>query len=498
MFEGKDVLIFLANAGSGKTTALINQIKEELKVRRPEEIAFVTFTRKGAEEGFSRVSHMFRFKREEIPYFRTLHSLTFHALGYNREQIFTSRNQKEFNRKFGYNLRRFEIEKGDTRLSRDTQYLDYYDKVRSSSLSSKQIAESNIDLDYYNTLVKNYEGFKKEKGKVDFFDCLVNYLKKGTSLPCKVVMIDEAQDITVLQWAVIEKAFRNAEKIYIAGDDKQSLFSYAGARPDILISLADKFPVRHLAESHRIPISVYRLANAITSFIGEKTEQLSVPCDENGEGSITCISDTERLASLINPPEKEKRCADWFILSRNRCFLERVKRSLEDRLIPYWTEKSFFMGGEVMRRIQEYHNFSLEGYKDERRKTAFMKVFGITDFSKPFTDTNLFTEDRKWVYAAYIERWGLTLLEEMCTWKGQVIVSTIHAQKGVEADNVAVLLDYTKRTKKKMFEDLDEELRCLYVAVTRTKRNLFLVSSQSGNGMDDVVTALKNEFHLDF
>ena len=48
MFEGKEGKVVLANAGAGKTTYAVKDIMNELKTHRPEELAFVTFTRKGA------------------------------------------------------------------------------------------------------------------------------------------------------------------------------------------------------------------------------------------------------------------------------------------------------------------------------------------------------------------------------------------------------------------------------------------------------------------
>jgi superfamily I DNA/RNA helicase len=171
---------------------------------------------------------------------------------------------------------------------------------------------------------------------------------------------------------------------------------------------------------------------------------------------------------------------------------------LEENLIPYWTCDGFFMGGEIMKRLKDYRGFALEGYKDEKKREDFQRRFGIVDFTEPFTNTNLFTEGRKWVYEAYIEKWGFETLEEMCKWNPQILVSTIHHVKGGEAENVAVLLDATKRTHANIFNDIDEELRILYVAVTRTKQNLFLVDSANGEGYDDVINTIKNENRLDF
>ena len=769
MFEGKNVKVLLASAGSGKTRRLIEEVATELETRRAEEIAFVTFTRKGAEEGLRRVCSKLMYEPDDLPYFRTLHSLTFHALNYKGNQMFGKLDQRKFNKEFGYDVNRHEVSTGKVAPTRDSKYLDFYDMERSGAMTSKQLAESDIEYGYYKQIVKHYEEYKAREQKIDFFDCLIKYVQIGEPLPVKVAMIDECQDITALQWKVIEKAFFKAEKIIIAGDDKQcqptgskvltkngyknieeltekdslitfaqsdysyygkrqreyhpeiahrfykgllynvtvngvtnrftpnhrmivrylnrdtslqcvylmkkgamyrigqcqvfssngsthfitrmniegaeegwilricktkkealiyeqyysfaygipqlswskwytkemqkevysllgsleekaenllcsvhrdinypmfnhekvqaksggtcislceacnlipeimsvplyqgksktdkktlwnrfsvsyedysglvyslnvpkyhtyitdggltvhnSIYSYSGARPDFLIQLSKQYPVEYLSKSYRIPYSVFRLASAITDFIGAKTDLKAEHREENGEGSITQLNAVDRLVNFIdedcirNNPNK----TSWYILCRNNCFLDSPKRVLEESLIPYWTSDGFFMGGEIMRRLKTYENFKLEGYKDEKKKEEFQRKFGIEDFNAPFTETNLFTEGRKWVYASYIEKYGLKKLEEMCKWNPPILISTIHHVKGGESDNVAVMLDTTRRTQGNVFCDIDEELRILYVAVTRTKKNLFLIDSKDGQGYDKILEVIKQE-----
>ena len=769
MFEGKNVKVLLASAGSGKTRRLIEEVATELETRRAEEIAFVTFTRKGAEEGLRRVCSKLMYEPDDLPYFRTLHSLTFHALNYKGNQMFGKLDQRKFNKEFGYDVNRHEVSTGKVAPTRDSKYLDFYDMERSGAMTSKQLAESDIEYGYYKQIVKHYEEYKAREQKIDFFDCLIKYVQIGEPLPVKVAMIDECQDITALQWKVIEKAFFKAEKIIIAGDDKQcqptgskvltkngyknieeltekdslitfaqsdysyygkrqreyhpeiahrfykgllynvtvngvtnrftpnhrmivrylnrdtslqcvylmkkgamyrigqcqvfssngsthfitrmniegaeegwilricktkkealiyeqyysfaygipqlswskwytkemqkevysllgsleekaenllcsihrdinypmfnhekaqaksggtcislceacnlipeimsvplyqgksktdkktlwnrfsvsyedysglvyslnvpkyhtyitdggltvhnSIYSYSGARPDFLIQLSKQYPVEYLSKSYRIPYSVFRLASAITDFIGAKTDLKAEHREENGEGSITQLNAVDRLVNFIdedcirNNPNK----TSWYILCRNNCFLDSPKRVLEESLIPYWTSDGFFMGGEIMRRLKTYENFKLEGYKDEKKKEEFQRKFGIEDFNAPFTETNLFTEGRKWVYASYIEKYGLKKLEEMCKWNPPILISTIHHVEGGEADNVAVMLDTTRRTQGNVFCDIDEELRILYVAVTRTKKNLFLIDSKDGQGYDKILEVIKQE-----
>ena len=63
----------------------------------------------------------------------------------------------------------------------------------------------------------------------------------------------------------------------------------------------------------------------------------------------------------------------------------------------------------------------------------------------------------------------------------RVKLSTIHAAKGGEADNVLLILDNTKtirESSQKSIDKADEEHRVWYVGVTRTKQNLYIMSAK--------------------
>ena len=70
-----DIDIYYASAGVGKTTQLLNIIDQHLKAGvKPERIAFVTFTRKGAEVARLRTSERFGIPLGKLENFRTIHS----------------------------------------------------------------------------------------------------------------------------------------------------------------------------------------------------------------------------------------------------------------------------------------------------------------------------------------------------------------------------------------------------------------------------------------
>ena len=65
--------------------------------------------------------------------------------------------------------------------------------------------------------------------------------------------------------------------------------------------------------------------------------------------------------------------------------------------------------------------------------------------------------------------------------EARVKLSTIHAAKGGEADNVLLILDNTKTIREaieKSQDKEDEENRVWYVGVTRTKQNLYIMAAK--------------------
>lgn len=633
MFEGKKVKVLLSQAGSGKTRALMTEIENELKTRRSEEIAFVTYTKKGVEEGVRRACNAMNLAPDDLPYFCTLHALTFRALGYKRDQVFNRIQQNKFNKKYGYNLNVCEVSsRYNVHPTKDTEYFNIYEAIRSGSITSEQYASSEIDMEYLHHFAHDYEEFKAQECLTDFTDCLIHYVQNGVTLPVKVAMVDECfspetevrmadgsvkeikdikvgdkvqgtkgativiskcegiddmynvvagknkvlftcnsrhalispfsdsweeaqnleitkvyfqefegeknplsvkcrvertkkscyvgitvdaldslfvlangcvvhncQDITALQWKVIEIAFAKAEKIFIAGDENQCLYTYNGARPDFLINFAKQFPTEYLSISHRIPKQVYYLAKGIVDLIDDKTEKPFDMKKENVNGKIVQIDNFERLLNFIDVDNLEdKKETEWYIICRNNCYLEEPKDILEENLIPYWTSDGFFMDGEILRRIKDYYNFGLKGYKTEKKKKEFAERFNIVDFNLPFTESNLFTEHKKFIYYNFVECYGLEKLEEMCKWNPQILVSSIHHVKGGEARNVALLLDTTRKVDINLYNKIDEELRVLYVAVTRTKENLILIDSSHGEGYGKIIETVKEENGLEW
>ena len=218
-FKTENVTIHLASAGAGKTTTAMHEIADALQVYRPDEIAFVTYTRKGVETGIERALGVNKdLTPDDLMHFKTLHALCFRESHLARKNIITAQDIAQFNSELGFSLT---LSDAFGHVSEDDRLLQRYDAERSGSKRGVFV-EGNYDRFRYDRLINAYKAFKEGHDLVDFYDCLLKYMEVGEPLQgVKLAIIDECQDLTPLQWQVCMKAFENAERIICLGDDFQ-------------------------------------------------------------------------------------------------------------------------------------------------------------------------------------------------------------------------------------------------------------------------------------
>ena len=323
-FATDDVIVYLAGAGAGKTTAAMDEIAVFLQVYRPDEIAFMTFTNKGVSNGIERAilanPHL---TADDLPYFETLHKMCFHESGLKHKNIIMYSDIKKFNQMLGFNLN---LASTFDNQSDDDKMLQRYDAIRSGGDKGVFI-HSTYDEEHYQRLVSAYEAFKAQNDLVDFYDCLTRFRDRKLPIGVKVFIIDEAQDLTHLHWEVVEIASGQSEKVRVLGDDCQSLFSYSGASPETLIHLAGKYPTIKLEKSYRLPRAVYHFARGITALIQRKVEKDYVPA-KDVEGFVKDMPDRSVLARIVRRDFETEgyKPSRWYFLFRANHFITEVAR----------------------------------------------------------------------------------------------------------------------------------------------------------------------------
>ena len=135
-----------------------------------------------------------------------------------------------------------------------------------------------------------------------------------------------------------------------------------------------------------------------------------------------------------------------------------------------WTKGSQLSMSEC-KDLFEYFGKEFPG-KEER-------MYDLKEFGYSFTQQwfEVFeTEPEDSLYIRDMLQAGEKLSKE-----ARVKLSTIHAAKGGEADNVLLILDNTKTIREaieKSPDKEDEENRIWYVGVTRTKQNLYIMAAK--------------------
>jgi superfamily I DNA/RNA helicase len=495
-FTTDDVVVYLAAAGAGKTSAIMDEMTEILKTYRPDEIAFVTFTRKGVANGIERALQANpQLTVDDLVHFKTLHALCFRSLGLTRDSLIDAAKIAQFNKSAG-GERKFDVHldrEAFDHQSDDDKLLSRYDALRGGSTKGIFV-HGNYNEERYVELVKAYEEFKRVNELVDFHDCLLRFREAGKPVNVKVAFIDEAQDLTLLQWEVCRIAFSSAEKVRIAGDDFQSLFTYAGASPRTLVSLARRYRTIKLETSYRLPGAVYRFSKGITRLIEDKIDKDFKPAKDM-EGFVEEVVDRNLLMRRIRKDMKDNGMTPyrWYLLFRNNCFVKETAALLEQYQIPYHTARGFCIQANDLAKIKRFYDYRKQGFGTKEAFEEFCNDNNIKDINDDFTESGLIVSEKRYAYFDYVEKFNIDGLVEMANKEPFLLLSTTHRVKGGEADFVVIFLDCTRSVAENTMFNIDEELRVLYVACTRAKLGLFLAASRGKYGLDSIIDAVKEQ-----
>lgn len=458
--------IFFGAPGCGKTHTLMEVLSKELKNYNPDEIAFVSFTRKGAYEGRDRAMDEFGYKENDFPFFRTIHSLAFRDGGYSKYDMISRKDYKQFSDSMGMKFTGYYTE--DLRHN-DDRFL-FMHSLKRNNINTYEKQLGDIDLRTLEMVSSNYDRYKEYRKVVDFDDIVDVFVKKATPLPVKVAIIDEAQDLTLMQWKFCEVAFRNCEKIFIGGDDDQAIYEWNGAAVDYFLSLDANHVVLH--QSYRMRSKILHFARSISAKISHRVDKDFAPIEEGGE--IIRHNTIDEI--------KIDKGESYYFLSRNNYFLQNHRRFLRDSHVVFHDKHDFSVDQKAIAAIHIFEHYRKSRKHQSDVDELIMKKYvkDDIDLSRPWFD-NFNLDNDEMAYYRDLIKYKVDIT------KSDVMVNTIHGVKGGEADNVVLLMDVTRNVHNAIEHTPDSELRCLYVACTRAKKKLHIVHSQSKNGFESLI-----------
>ena len=321
--------IYLASAGCGKTHQLMSIIDQHLKEGVPiDKIAFVTFTKKGAEVAQLRTAERFGYPLDRLKHFRTIHSLAFRGCGATRNMMMDYAKYKDFGEKAGYDFGTLGLdatEGTNWNEMKDQQLVTIEQLYRNNRKYCEQIMEDRVSYSDLTRYIQLYQKYKKTFGYYDFTDLLEGYINKGLTEDVEVVCLDEMQDSSPLQWQLVFQAFSKAKHVYAVGDVKQAVFTYSGASAGTLLRL--KGTQHMLDTSYRVPSRILTFAQTIVDEM-ELTDHSK--CKAAREGGI--VTDIVNISELNAHYDDSKT---YFFLARNKKFFKYYEEWCKEQGLPY-------------------------------------------------------------------------------------------------------------------------------------------------------------------
>ena len=482
--------IVLGPPGTGKTTTLLNEVDKYLKQTDPDKIGYFSFTQKAAYEARDRAMSRFNYSEDDLPYFRTLHSLAFRRLGIKKENVMQKSHYEDLGKKLGIKLDYHDYDNNESGLfTTNSDLLRIVQLAKLRGITPEQqynLKEHTQDITEPELKIISNEllRYKKQHNLIDFTDMITEFIRTDKSPKFDVVFIDEAQDLSRTQWSMAKSIWDKTNDTYIAGDDDQAIFRWAGADVDSFITQKGK--IMQLMQSYRVPQVVHDIASKIVSRIQNRLPKEWRP--KTQKGLLSYYDDFKE----INMKE-----GNWLVLARTRFMLNDLEDKLYSQGLYYQNKFKTNNEQDLYEAIADWENVRKGvdiSYEKVKRISSYMSpnnfnkeqlqyldkdaMYNMVDLCK---DKGLNTQkvwyeafddapERKMRYIKRMRENG-----EKLNSAPRITLSTIHGVKGGEQDNVVLLTDLSKSTQKNYEQHPDDENRLFYVGATRTKNHLHVV-----------------------
>ncbi len=363
-------------------------------------------------------------------------------------------------------------------------------------------------------LFAGYERAKARAGRIDFEDLLVevvNLLETDDDAAATVrarkrwFSVDEYQDTNPLQQRLLELWLGDGRELCVVGDEDQTIYTFTGSTSRFLTGFADRYPGAHvvtLDQNYRSTPEVLALANNLLASTG-RTKQLVATQPPGPEPTVlrhgTEAAELSALSRWIRERVAEGvKPAEVAVLVRMNAQLAPIEAELTRAAIAYQVRGvRFFDRADVRRAIDlvrraglattgttlagqirglwaaqlGYSDDAVAGHAGDEARERMAALDTLLDIL-----TTQVRSDAAVDGIAYLAELDRRRAAERAGSADGVNLLTYHRAKGLEWDAVALpgVEEGLLPIRQALDDDdlLAEELRLLYVGITRARRHL--------------------------
>lgn len=281
------------------------------------------------------------------------------------------------------------------------------------------------------------------------------------------VVVDEAQDLSAVQMALLVRTVAPGGRVLVVGDDRQAIYGFRGADSSAFALLTERLgaKVLPLTVTYRCPRAVVRLARTM------------VPDFESGPGaSEGHIHEVEGIKAADLAPGD-------FVLSRTNAPLLRLFFQCIAAGVPAVLQGREGFLGDLISALTEAEEQAGPSSDPSRVRELAMEPFtrALAKRAKNDEDPGDLADQRDCMVSLFdryetarrvrdqLERLARADGKEASKAERAVCLSSVHRAKGLERNKVWMLADTFRKDRSR------EEGNLWYVAVTRAKRELVMV-----------------------
>jgi DNA helicase-2/ATP-dependent DNA helicase PcrA len=347
------------------------------------------------------------------------------------------------------------------------------------------------------------------------------------------IVLDEAQDFTKLEMATLRQWAVHVQEFWVVGDEDQALYFFNGASADnMLLPELPPEQVVILDQSYRIPKSVHELAQKIINRVKTRMPKEYKPREEEGsvvfcqggykqpewvvkkaqelEGESMILASCDYMLQDIiaymrdkgvafsNPWKPDQKSWNPFETKANQTLRSFLSCGKDD---PYWDTGQLLEWIESLKTgetglIRKQGKAGIKQIKTFFEKDPYAEgLFTCREYLEqilsPGAIEPALNRDVDWLIENVTKAKGTALKFPVRIFKTQgkdalfqepkIHIGTIHSVKGAGATNVFIYPDISgaAAAEKNNREGRENLCRLFYVGITRTKKNLFVMSKSS-------------------